>query len=650
MEKVEIGTIEDLTPEILRYLYLDELLTETQIAVRFGTRQRRINTLRKKWNIPTLGKTGRLARLLPPLTELQTNLLTGSLLGDGQMTASSSASARFMEQHSLGQEEYLDWKISILGDYVSSTFPVRKEKDGKVYLGKKFCTKSCPQLRPFYDAFYPAPDRKRRFPSDLYVRINPFVLAVWYLDDGSLLENHPRISYGLDEVSLKRACRALRTLGLKPDIYGEGSDIGIQFRGQADVFFNLVSLHVPEHMRYKLQPEKSRIKIDRNAKRLTPERAQELSSGGMSIREIADLYGVGTSTVHRRLKGNVPKPGRRKRQYSRQAAEISLANYNPKEWPSLSDDEKNHWVSEIVKVITRSPFPSPEVLSQEQLDRELKRLRAKEIKLEGDTLAPWSHTGSRICLGHFPDRYKATSRRRISAFEAWRIQKHVEYAVRFQLNHGDPVLPHRVLRALTMQFRTPSIFRPTVAKWVYSTYCKPGDSVWDPCSGYGGRLLGAHVAGVRYIASEADEATVRGNVALGESLGADFKISNCTAEEFSPPSVDLVFTSPPYFDQEQYSTDDKQSYRRYLTFDSWCEGFVRPLVRKARSSLLGTGHLVLNVSDVRQGRKTIPVVQAVTDVALGEGFSLKGSLWMPLARINRSKESAREPILVFRPS
>ncbi len=54
---------------------------------------------------------------------------------------------------------------------------------------------------------------------------------------------------------------------------------------------------------------------------------------------------------------------------------------------------------------------------------------------------------------------------------------------------------------------------------------------------------------------------------------------------------------------------------------------------------------VMNVADVRHGRKLIPLVQLTIDVARRVGLNLKSHLKMPLARLNRKE--AYESILIF---
>jgi len=648
-----VPDLTDLTPDILRRLYCDDLLTEKVIAERYGTYQVKINRLRKKWGIATIGKTGRRTASLSPLTGKQRDLVLGSLLGDGYLVAPSDATAAFCESHSQKQSAYLRWKGDILGDHVSSYTPTTKQSGGKVFHGERLTGVASTHMREFYDLFYARnPDDKRMFPSDLYKRLTPFSLAVWFMDDGSLMARyHPRITFGLDALSLKRALRALRALGLKPKVHDGNRAQTITFPGQDKDFFDLVSPHVPECMAYKLPSEDTpRRLVDGNAKKLSPDRARALYEGGMSLGELAALYGVGRSTAKRRVLaggGSLRGAGRKARSYSREAADEVLSAYSPKDWPTLPDSRKDQWVDEVFAVLRSTGFPAPVPLSDKSFDRDVELVRLTQYRVEDETLHPWSVSGNRACLPYFPNRYKAASRGVRTAFEAWHDDKVLRWAIRFQLDAGDPVLPHRVLRAVTMQHRTPSVFRPTVARWVYETYCRSGGKVWDPCSGYGGRLLGAFAAGVRYVATDVEPETVEGNRRLAERLGfTDAEIHECPAERFDPGTVDLVFTSPPYFDREQYSDRDGQSWVSHGSdFDAWVEGFLRPVIATAyqKSPLL-----VLNVADIRKNRKSVPLVDRTIQTAVAEGYSLKERVWMPLARLNRTPEKAREPLLVFR--
>jgi len=638
------------SPEQLRQWYEVELLSENEIARRLGTYQVNVGRLRRKYGIETITKTERIARQLPSdLTFEQEQLIVGSLLGDGWMTASSEASARFHEGHAMKQASYTDWKADQLRPFTSKRYPTTKRQGGREYPCWYFATKSCTVLRPYYDLFYPTPERKRVFPSDLYKRMTPLVLSVWYMDDGSVTKSgHPRIHFGLDPLSLKRALRALRTLGLTPKAYGEEGDKAIWFPKQSHAFCQLIEPYVSQVpcMVYKLPTETLRQEGDRNARKLTAEVAANLYDGGMSTKEIGRLYDVSPSTVSRRLSSaEVVKrrSGPRSLSYTQEASSSLLAGYDSKKWSDLPPTTQDTWVAEVLQVLRVTPFPTTPAFDRVAALKALGKVVSAEMRLEDSRVMPIRTVGIGCCSSYFPNRYKGASRGTRTAYEAWYNDRELERAVRFQFRVGDPVQPHRVLRAVTMNCRTPSVFRPTLARFIYDRYCPPGGKVWDPCAGFGGRLFGACAAGVQYVGTDVDQETVTGNLRLAEALGYLAEVHLCPAEEFDAPEVDLVFTSSPYFNRELYSHGANQSWVRHGDdFESWVEGFLRPVIRKAYQV---SPRLVLNVSDIRVGKVVVPLEETTVRVALEEGFQLEETLYMPLPKLNRT--DPKEPFLVF---
>lgn len=284
----DVGT--KLTFELLYDLYVRQCLTQRQIGERFGISQPKVSKLLRRWSIPRLIKSDRLR--LPPLTPIQHEVLLGSLMGDGSMSRTGKHTARFYEGHSPKQDAYTRWKADLLEPYTAHVF----ESDGL-----SFYTHGCRALRPYFDLFYG--EGKRVFPVELPDQITPLALAVWYMDDGSVLRRfHPRISFGLDAVSLERADQALRQLGLIPKINPEGSNWSLTFPGQNDAFYELVSPHTPPCMAYKVPDLTARRKVYQNqhAAKLTSEEARRLRAAGHTYQEIADMYGVGLTTARRR--------------------------------------------------------------------------------------------------------------------------------------------------------------------------------------------------------------------------------------------------------------------------------------------------------------------------------------------------------------
>ena len=59
--------------------------------------------------------------------------------------------------------------------------------------------------------------------------------------------------------------------------------------------------------------------------------------------------------------------------------------------------------------------------------------------------------------------------------------------------------------------------------------------------------------------------------------------------------LDMVFTSPPYFDREQYSEDEEQSYKSYPQYDDWRDNFLKPTLTSKYESLRNDRYLLWNI-------------------------------------------------------
>lgn len=377
---------------------------------------------------------------------------------------------------------------------------------------------------------------------------------------------------------------------------------------------------------------------------------------GDNVRQIARDCGVAVQTVY----GALARHGIEKRRECVRD-KTTLAVEACRNGTGLATTAEQHGVSastlsralrsQAVRVKRGRPrnhptFPYPSI-TEEQIPIEMKKLRAHVGRVDEDgRIQPRSLAGLKLCAPFFPNRYRARATSQRSAFEAWHDDKQYRRAVQFQIDHGDPTTPERVLRAVMLLCRTPSIFRPAVAKFIYDRYCPRDGVTWDPCVGYGGRLLGAVASGIRYIGTDVDEETVDGCRRLTAAVNANAMLHLAAAELFDPPPVNLVFTSPPYFDRERYSQNENQSWRRYKTLDAWCENFLRPVIARGASALLPDGHVVINIADLKRGSKTVPLVELTIAAAQAAGLTHTETLLMPLASAGRG--TPVEPVLVFK--
>lgn len=136
-------------------------------------------------------------------------------------------------------------------------------------------------------------------------------------------------------------------------------------------------------------------------------------------------------------------------------------------------------------------------------------------------------------------------------------------------------------------------FRPTVAKWVYTTL-KAKTGILDFSAGWGGRCLAAMSMGIPYIGVDANtklEASYRNMMALDDSkVTMIFKPSEQV--DFSKYDYDLVFTSPPYFMIERY-----EKMPAYKSKQEFLENFFFPVTLNAWKHLKRGGNMALNIPE-----------------------------------------------------
>jgi hypothetical protein len=161
-----------------------------------------------------------------------------------------------------------------------------------------------------------------------------------------------------------------------------------------------------------------------------------------------------------------------------------------------------------------------------------------------------------------------------------------------------------------------SQFSPVAASAIYHHLLpKKGGVVWDPSCGWGGRLAGAIACDKvhKYIGCDPSTETYKALLrmrdellpmarAMGRSLAVKlYKLGSETKrmrDRLPEGGVDAIFSSPPYFGQEEYSDESTQSYIQFPTPDAWLNGFMRMTLDNCAYCLKPDGTLAINIADV----------------------------------------------------
>lgn len=188
----------------------------------------------------------------------QKQLIIGKLLGDGHLESVTGKTFRLKIEHSLRQKEYVDWTYEALKSIAAS--PPRTKKQtvrGKEYTKYWFNSKYSSSLRFYNQQFYHG--KKKIIPKLIHRWLTPLVLAVWFMDDGSVKSSVHRAriinTHSFSKVEIEMIISILKS---KYDILAklrkqkEGYQIMILAESAKD-FAALIRPYMHQSMMYKLK-------------------------------------------------------------------------------------------------------------------------------------------------------------------------------------------------------------------------------------------------------------------------------------------------------------------------------------------------------------------------------------------------------------
>ena len=222
------------------------------------------------------------------------------------------------------------------------------------------------------------------------------------------------------------------------------------------------------------------------------------------------------------------------------------------------------------------------------------------------------------------------------------------------LHHTEGVIStfheNRLRQSLKIYSGTQAVsnFRPTAAKLIYEKF--GGDTIWDMSCGWGGRLIGFLASSQKkYIGTEPSSLTFDGL----EKIKKDFSYLNKSVELYKlgsevyvpeKESLDLCFTSPPYFDTEKYSDEDTQSYKKFPSEDKWVDGFLRKTIDNCCYGLKKNGYMLINIANTPKYKF---IEEQTVNISKELGFIQEDTIQLTLSSVMGAGYKY-EPIFVFR--
>ena len=181
-----------------------------------------------------------------------------------------------------------------------------------------------------------------------------------------------------------------------------------------------------------------------------------------------------------------------------------------------------------------------------------------------------AHNGNKI-IGQF---HKSIYKDRVDGYksmiEAWKdinLMKSVIYN-RFIYTDEYELSPKDLRRGFQVSLINPhpSVFQPSFAKYLIKEYLNEYSEIFDPFSGYSGRMLGAIANNKKYIGQDIDSTHIKESEHIKNFLKLK-NVSLIVKDIFeSSGEYECLFTCPPYNLKEIWGTDLKD-----LSCDQWID-------------------------------------------------------------------------------
>lgn len=326
-------------------------------------------------------------------------------------------------------------------------------------------------------------------------------------------------------------------------------------------------------------------------------------------------------------------------------------NIRRKEWENLDEEGQTKMRNDIIEYFRNNGFPHFKYSLEEQkkeMDRLDKFVSNNEIEING--IIKQTMHGLGVCWSYHPHHWKIRCGNSKTPWEVFNDDELLDKSIKKRMKSGTHINEAMMRKTFKVSggAQTVSNFRPSVARWVYDKYSGDG-IVYDPCAGFGGRLLGA-ISSPRvksYTGMDPSSKTMDGLERISKNLGKGTEINlyRRGSENFKPNGkFDLVFTSPPYYNTEKYSDEPTQSYIKFPTYEEWINGFLTPMIENSLSVLKDGGYFIINIANTKTAKG---LENDFLEIMKSFNVKLQRAFKMSLSMQHSGGKFKYEPIFVY---
>ena len=196
------------------------------------------------------------------------------------------------------------------------------------------------------------------------------------------------------------------------------------------------------------------------------------------------------------------------------------------------------WIKSIIGDLPKE-FPYPKY-TKERLEKDWKHLQEWEWNKN-------SYVGSSIVRHFHESIWEAHVGKNISPVECWNNKELLEKTVRNRMIYSSRLSSQSIVDGFNVSKIAPkvSVFNPMLAKYLIKTYLNEFSEVFDPFSGFSGRMLGCCALGKKYVGQDINTKHV-----IESNRIIDYLRLNASVKEqdifIDQGNYECLFTCPPY--------------------------------------------------------------------------------------------------------
>lgn len=171
----------------------------------------------------------------------------------------------------------------------------------------------------------------------------------------------------------------------------------------------------------------------------------------------------------------------------------------------------------------------------------------------------------------------ASRKGKLSPLQAWGDKNLVKKSALNRLKYVGSCSPKNIIRGFSIAQIAPrvSVFKPSVASNLISKYLSDVDIIYDPFSGFSGRMLGAFNCGKQYFGFDINEAHVRESneiidyKKIGDMCSVEVRdLITTPPKDYTCLRGTCLFTCPPYGGKEHWNENNDEVEK---SCDEWID-------------------------------------------------------------------------------